>query len=124
MINSLVFSKILNNKAQKYRFDEIRDDYFAEAMEMADAYIFFYCGTAFCEALMSLKPIVYIHLPYRQVDLQTRSELEKILCWIDCNDTDGLFVDDDKMVNYLKNNNQDMISRRDFVEENYLTASN
>ena len=36
----------------------------------------------------------------------------------------ALFVDDDKMVNYLKNNNQDMISRRDFVEENYLTASN
>ena len=104
--------------------DEVKDDYFSEIMEMADAYVFFYCGTAFCEALMSIKPIVYIHLPYRQIDLQTRSELEDIFCWVDYNEEDENFVENDKMINYLKNINQDMKSRRDFVQENYLTSSN
>ena len=103
--------------------DEINEDYFVDVMEMANAYIFFYYGTALCEALMSPKPIAYIHLPFRQIDYQIRSELEKSLCWVDCYDTDGLFVDHEKMITYLKNNNHDIMPRRAFVEENYLTSS-
>ena len=103
--------------------DEISEDYFfPKVTDQADAFILFYAGSAFCEALLSMKPIVYIHLPFRTADPWARSKLEKCLCWIDCDDNDGLQVDLERMIYYLNGDCYETAQRRVFVEKNYLSS--
>ena len=100
--------------------DEIDHNYFDQVIDRADAFVCFYAGTAFCEALMSMKPVAYVHMPFRTVDPMVRSELEKILCWIDCEDNDGLFIDVEKMVSFLEDGDLDRNQREAFLHKYYL----
>jgi len=102
--------------------DEINTDYFLEVMDKGDAFVVMGAGTAFCESLMTMKPVVYFHLPFRTVDPWAQSELEKCLCWVDCDDNNGLHIDHKKMISYLKNNEHDMSARRAFIEKTYLSS--
>ena len=100
--------------------DEINVDYFPDVTNIADAYVFFYLGTAFCQALMSLKPVVYVHLPYRVIDPWAKSELKRIICWIDPEEPDGVRIDYRKMINYLNTGHDMRAKRTEFVENIYL----
>ncbi len=100
--------------------DEINSGFFADAYGRADAFVFFYLGSAFAEAAMTLKPIVFINLPYRIIDPEVRAALEKSLCFVDCTQTEDVHVDFSEMIQYLSRDFYDMTDLRLFLQGAYM----
>jgi len=105
---------------EKYA-SEISDEPFNSAMKRADAFVFVYTGTAFCEALMSSKPIVYLHTPHRVIDPWARRKLEDIICWIDIGDTEENNRTMDRMIEYLEDNRLNLDKREAFINDFFLS---
>jgi len=63
--------------------DEIDSGAFVESLLKADYFVFFYAGTAFCEALFSMKPIMLIDMGFRDWDEEVKDKLSDVCMIVD-----------------------------------------
>ena len=94
-----------------------------DTLDQADAYVCDLVGTAFMEALCSLKPIVLIEIPNRQLTEEARTELKKSVIVIPAtyNENNRITIEPDGLIDGLREP-VDLAARYKFISD-YLTSS-
>ena len=102
---------------------ELRQMKMLDTLDQADAYVCDLVGTAFMEALCSLKPIVLIEIPNRQLTEEARTELKKSVIVIPAtyNENNRITIEPDGLIDGLREP-VDLEARYKFISD-YLTSS-
>jgi hypothetical protein len=101
---------------------ELRQTRMAETFSQADAYVFDIAGSAFIEALCTLKPVVLIDIPNRRLIESARIQLEKSVTIVraDFDDKNLVTVDHNRISEGLQQS-VDLDARGQFIFD-YLTS--
>ena len=101
---------------------ELRQTGMAETFSQADAYVFDIAGSAFVEALCTLKPVVLIDIPNRRLIEKARNQLEKSVVIVRATfDDNNLVAVDHSQISEGLQQPVDLDARRQFISD-YLTS--
>lgn len=97
------------------------EGFLSDCLDMADAFIFTYVGTAFCEALCTEKPVLLLQAsPYRRMGEKERKELYSSCRAMDCtyDESNRIVFDAEKLKKMLiPMSTEEVEARKDFVKK-------
>ena len=104
--------------------EELRQLNMADTVDQADAFVFDIVGSAFMEALCTLKPIVLIEIPNRRLTEKARVQLKTHISVIEAtfDENNRVTIDCDQLISGL-GIPVDLTARHKFISD-YLTSSN
>jgi hypothetical protein len=102
---------------------ELRQMKMRDTFDQADAYVCDLVGTAFMEALCTLKPVILIEIPNRQLTEDARKELNKSVVIIPAtyNENNRVTIEGERLIDGLREP-VDLEARHKFISD-YLTSS-
>ena len=103
--------------------EELTQVSMAYTFEQADAYVLDIVGTAFMEALCTLKPVVLIEIPNRRLTENARAQLKTHISVVEAtfDENNRVIIESDQLINGL-HRPVDLIARHKFISD-YLTSS-
>ena len=96
----------------------------ADTVDQADAFVFDIVGSAFMEALCTLKPIVLIEIPNRRLTEKARVQLKAHISIVEAtfDENNRVTIDCDRLIAGL-GASVNITARHKFISD-YLTSSN
>lgn len=103
--------------------EEIRQSQFKATFNNVDAYVLDIAGSAFMEAMCTLKPVVLIHIPIRRLTESARAAIRKSAQLIDAqfDEQNRVVINEQELIESI-NAPIDVEARMQFVSD-YLTSS-
>ena len=102
---------------------ELRQIKMLDTFDQADAYVCDLAGTAFMEAICTLKPVILIEIPTRKLGEDARRELKNSVVIIQAtyNENNRVTIEPDRLIHGLREP-VDLEARHRFISD-YLTSS-
>ena len=110
---------------QDYADHELINTTMAAVEQRTDAYIFDFQGSAFLEAICTLKPVVFIDIPIRTLRDEVRSQMSKSISIVPASfNEQNRVVIDEKKLEWALANPVDINAREQFIHDYILRPSN